>query len=267
MLALILTLLAIAVGLVALLWTGTLLAQGYIYDAPAEGLVWRAPAGAAVLALFLAVWAFIDYRYPRATDSIFVFSHEQVTEIDKFVSVRKTELGEPQEIPFARQSQGGDRYLFLDEKGERWARSRSGMMIAIIVEEKKGDEVVRTRFNAEMKDGKFAPQGSGHGEQPLRYLEEGGNRYIFESQLGKIIHYRKSRLLGNIVLNLMHLAVWFVVLWLLMRFTWSHALGFAFVCCLAFTLAVVPYLLSKAREAADKHPKAATAWIAKPVWS
>jgi len=227
-------------------------------------MVWRAPAGAAVLAAFLALWAFIDFRAPRATDTIFSFTTQHIDEVDKFISVRRSEVGQEQEIPFTRRSRTSNE--FVDEKGERWARSRSGTMIAIIVEEKKGDEFVRTRFNAEMKDGKFAPQQVRGVEQTLRYVEEGGNRHMFETQLGRIISYRPSRWVGNIVLNALHFGLWFVVLWLLMRFTWSHALGFAFVCWLAFTLALVPYVLSKSREAADKRAKNATAMlVTKPL--
>jgi hypothetical protein len=264
MLALILTLLAILVGLVALLWTGTLLAQGYIYDSPTDGLAWRAPAGAGALTLLFAIWAFIDYRIPRATDTIFTFSHEHVDEVDNFISVRKTDAGEEQRIRFTRRRQSGNQPQFVDDKGETWARSRSGMMVAMIVEEKKGDEVVQTRFNAEMKDGKFAPQEARGAGQTLRYVEEGGHRYIFETQLGKIFSKRSSLLLGNIVLNLVHFATWFAVLWLLMRFTWPHALGFACVCWVVVTLALVPYMLARSRDAADKRPKPAVALLATP---
>src|SRR5262245_56794035 len=38
---LLLILLAVTGGLIALLWTGTLLAQGYFYDSPTDGLEWR----------------------------------------------------------------------------------------------------------------------------------------------------------------------------------------------------------------------------------
>jgi hypothetical protein len=265
MLPLILTLLAVAVGLVALFWTGTLLAQGYFYDSPTDGMAWRAPAAAGVLALFLAIWSFIDYRLPRTTDTIFTFSTEHVESVDRFVSVRKSELGEEQEIPFTRRPLGSNRDEFIDEKGERWARSRSGMMVAIIVEEKKGDEVKRTRFNAEMKDGKFAPQRTRGVEQTLRYIEERGSRFMYESQPGKIFSYHKSQFLGNVVLNLIHFVLWFLVLWLLMRFAWPHALGFAFICWLAFTLVLVPFILSKSRDAADRRAKASAAMVRKPL--
>jgi hypothetical protein len=57
------------------------------------------------------------------------------------------------------------------------------------------------------------------------------------------------------------LVLWWLVIWLLLRFQWSHALGFAFICWLAFTLALVPFLLSRSRTAAEKRSKPTTAQV------
>jgi hypothetical protein len=66
---------------------------------------------------------------------------------------------------------------------------------------------------------------------------------------------------ANLLLNFLHLGVWFACLWLLLRFQWGHALGFAVVLWLALTLTILPMLFTKT-EAASPYkatPKAASA--------
>ena len=59
-----------------------------------------------------------------------------------------------------------------------------------------------------------------------------------------------TTILMTFLLNFLHLGVWFVCLWLLLRFQWSHALGLAIVFCLAMTLVVLPMLFTRTERAA-----------------
>jgi hypothetical protein len=254
MLTILLTLLIVAVGLLALLWTGTLVAQGYIYDSPTDGLHWRAPAAAGLLTAFLFVWMVIEYRRPNSTDTIFNFSGLRSAEFNKFISVRKNEANQEQEIAYERQTMGPDRIRFLDKNGRVWERSSSGMMVAIVIDE-NGE---KKRFNAEIKNGKFAPQRP---NQPLRYYEEGGRRYIAENDLGKVYSKSFGAMAFSWFLNLVHLGLWFGALWPLLRFQWPHALGFAALCWLVVTLALLPYMFGRARDAAEKRQKKAVAMM------
>jgi hypothetical protein len=238
--------------LVVLLWVGTAWAQGYFYETTTEDLYWRAPAAAGALALFYLLWLAFESRRPNTTDTIFRFSHEDSQAFDRFISVRRNEEGE-QEIVFEKRGLGAGRFEFRDRDGRPWARSRSGMMIAIIVEEPNEDPTappVRRRFNAELSpDGKtFATRQAGGTTQPIRYIEENGTRFIVEDQLGKIISYRRGRLVLNLLVNLIHWIIWFVVLWLLLEFPWPHALFGGSVCWLVMTLGVLPFLLDRVRE-------------------
>jgi hypothetical protein len=256
MLSLFLALLLVALAMLVLLWVGTLWGQGFFYDSPTDGIHWRAPAGAGALAAFFLLWMFFERSHPNATDTIFRFTSEQATDFDHFISVRKNEEGREEEVRFDRFQLGSGHIEFHDNKGSNWARSSSGMMVAIIVEDKDptgGDKPIRHRFDAEMdKDGKFAPRSAGGVNQKLRYLEENGNRFIVEDEPGKVFSRRSGRFYLNLFINGAHFLVWFLVLWLLLRFQWAHALGFAFVCWLAMTLAVVPELLDRSRNAAPK---------------
>ena len=254
MLTILLSIVIVALGLIALLWSGAVLAQGYIYDAPSEGLGWRAPASAGVLSAFLLVWLIIDYRSPNSTDTVFNFTSQRTTPFTKFWSVRKNESGEQQEILFEKHTGPNGRIEFRDEKNNNWARSSSGMMIALLVPE--GAE--KTKFAAEMDGNKFAPRRA---NQPLRYVEEGGRRYINDNDLGTTYSTSRSGLAGTVFVNLIHFVLWFLVLWLLLRFQWSHALGFAALCWLVATLVLMPYLLGRSRDAAEKKAKATVALV------
>ena len=249
MLTILLTTVLVALGLGVILWIFTLWAQSYIYDSPADGLAWRAPAAAGAVAAFLFVWTLIEYRKPGAVNTLFNFSSQRTTEFSKFVSVRKSETGEEKEIPYERQATGGGRMQFRDPKGTVWARSSSGMMVAILVDE----DGETKRFNADMKDGKFT---TSRPNEPLHYREENGRRYIVESELGKIYSTNRGGYVLVIFVNLLFFLVWFAVMWPLLRFQWAHALGFAAAAWLIATLVLAPYMLSRARDAAEKKARA-----------
>lgn len=258
---LLLTLLAVVIGLVVLFWVGTQWAQGYFYDSTVDGLQWRAPAAAGVIAAFLGLWCIVEYSNPGATDAIHNFSHQEVRHFDAIISVRRTPgKKEEDEIRYQRQ-RSGKTSTFVDAEGKAWSRSSSGAMVAIIIEEGQGDNKVRRRFNADLDEkGNFTSAGArGREMEALKYREQGGNGVIDERQPGTVVRPRIGRLFANIVLNMIHLVLWWVVLWLLLRFQWSHALGYAFVAWLAFTLALVPFLLSRARTAAETSGRPAAA--------
>jgi len=258
MLVILVTVFVVFLVLVALLWLTTIWAQGYFYESPTDGLHWRAPAAAGALAAFFFLWLLIEWRRPNSTDSIFSFSSQRSQEFDRIISLRKGEDGE-QEIVFPKRPQSRGLFEYRDDKDRRWARSMTGSMIAIFVEEKVvegGEEkTIRRRFNAEMTpEGTFNPRKSGDVTMPLRYLEEGGDRFILEDDPGKVFSYRRGLLLLNLALNFLHLVVWFVVAWLLLRFQWPHALAIAAVAWLVVTLAGVPYMIGRARDAAEQRP-------------
>ena len=71
-----------------------------------------------------------------------------------------------------------------------------------------------------------------------------------EDNLGQLSTFRWGVFLACAFLNFFHLALWFVCLWLLLRFQWSHALGLAVIFWLAMTVFGVPALLAKVETAA-----------------
>src|SRR5262249_22302648 len=89
--------------------------------------------------------------------------------------------------------------------------------------------------------------------ESLRYFEEDGSLVMTQDQLekGTLPVYHTGLFWANLLLNLLHLGVWFVALWLLLRFGWPHALGLGLILWLAVSVpgSLVPTLLHGATEA------------------
>jgi hypothetical protein len=233
--------------LTALLWAGTTWVQGYLYEnvTAAGELVWRAPAAGAALALFLALWCFLDYRgytpsWPLPYDSIFrVGLREEQPPVKEFVAVRQ---GQQQKYTARKTVRGGlgiSRTEYVDEQGKPWSRSD-----AIIV--KEGDNDVRFEAEKDEKGNYKVEKGAS-----LRYIDPRG-RVMTEDLPGQWSVTRTGLFFANVLLNGAHLAVWFLCLWLLLRFQWSHALGLAVVSWLVMTLVFVPMVLDQVKDVASK---------------
>jgi hypothetical protein len=234
MLGLLLILLLLAIAVAALLFVGSAVIQGYLYNQPADGLLWRAAAAGAAVAGFFAVWCWIESRAPGQFGSILEFSPREMTTFDKFWSERTGDLGK-QDILYTRGKDARGRVVYLDPDGKPWQRTGSGgMMTAIIVEE----DNEKHRFEAEM-----TPQGAFKLEdnRPLRYVEKDGRgRVMTDDAIGEISTTKYGLLFGNLLLNLGHLVIWFLCLWLLLQFQWPHALGLAAALWLTFAMVVWP---------------------------
>jgi hypothetical protein len=216
-------------GLVAVLWAGSLWFQAYIYSEPDPELYWRAPAAGAALALFLALWGMLAYKSPGSYPPLFDLSPTDRQEFDKLKAQIKDEV---RTYHMRRSAQGFPEYR--DERN----RPLPTHPQAIIVEE-DGEE---HRFNPEMEqDEKHYKIKQG---QALQYRDDLG-RVMSEDRVGQLSIPRWGRFWGNVLLYLGFLAVWFLGLWLLLRFQWMHALGIAVVFWLVMTIVVLPMLLTK----------------------
>jgi hypothetical protein len=230
----ILIVLLIWAGLVVLLWAGSVWFQGYIYSEPAPQLVWAAPVAGSALALFFALWCIIDYKSPGRYVSLFDFSardpHEPFSEL---WAVKGTNTTRYTPIKDAR---GHAEYLDRNGKPVPTHPDR------ILVKE-DGEEIT------------FEPERDANGNfkirpgNPLLYYDSQG-RQMRENNLGQLSTFRSGIFLACLFLNFFHLALWFVCLWLLLRFQWSHALGLAVIFWLVMTVFGVPALLAKVETAA-----------------
>ncbi|HZY89695.1 MAG TPA: hypothetical protein VFE78_33045 [Gemmataceae bacterium] len=251
MLTLILVLLLLWFALGVLLAAWTLWFQGYIYSEPAPGVFWRAPAAAAALTVVVCLWVFIDYRAPGRYRTLFEFS------------------GQEEQRPYPelriRTPEGRERAFLLrkDERGRPEYRDKDNRLLP-----DRPDKIIVVEGGQQYV---FLPERDAKGNfkvargESLRYNEEGGQgRYMVEGQWGRVASYHFGWLVLDVFLNGLHFVVWWAVLWLLLRFQWSHALGLAFAFWGVMTLFVLPPLLTRAEEVARQRAetKAALAPLA-----
>jgi hypothetical protein len=243
-LTVVLILLLIGAALAVLLWVGSVWFHNYVYNGPPEGLNWRAPAAAAALTAFLALWCLLDYRAgdPDAAqppyDTLFRFSARDdfpAKPYPRFWAVRRNK-----ETRFERS---GSEYRD-PATGRTWNRSTTdGLVEAIIVEE--GGERVTYKLEP-------PPGGVFKDDQKARYVEDGGRRRVLtedDVRAGQVSVFRTGRFLVNLLLNFLFLALWFVCLWLLLRLQWPHALGLAAAAWLVMTLIITPLVLDRTQAA------------------
>lgn len=237
MLSLILIVLVVWVALSLLLAAWTLFFQGYIYSEPVQAIYWRAPAAGTALTAFVVLWMMLDYRtiQDRGDEGRYQPLHN--------FSGYETETYE-------------HLWIYRDGKKEHYERRRDGKYV------NKGGRPLPERppkiiasHKADGEEHVFEPKRDEKGnfkiekDQPLRYYDKDNpSRYMDESFPGQISIYHTGWLVMSVLLNFGFLAVWFVCLWLLLRFQWSHALGLAVVFWLVMLLFIMPMLLRKAEE-------------------
>jgi hypothetical protein len=229
-----LILLVIAFSLAVLLAAGTLFIQGYIYSAPADDIYWRAPAAAAAVTVFLGFWCFLNYRAADAKATELPYDTLFTSAATEDASYPVAELWVERaggRTHYRRYTIPGviTRFEYRDSGDKRLTHDKS--VVVVIIKEGDPKESTETRFLAQT--------------ETSRYFEEGGPRYMTVDNFGRIYTPRPGRSRVMLFINLVHLGVWFLVLWLLLRFQWLHALGLALVFWLAMTWLVVPQILAK----------------------
>lgn len=260
MIVLVLILVMVALVLMALLWIGALWIQGYIYNEAAESMHWRGVAAGAIITVLFAGWCFLNYRDPGAYDPLFNFNPNTTKQYDTIVSVKR--VGEETQRTTYTLHKAGHTSQYRDSLNRPWKRSDPDGIVEAIEVEEDGRTI---RFLAELKDVPLPVEKDSQTPNekdkspaervmtkqfktiPARYVEEGGRRVMAENTNFIVETTRWGVVLLYILLNVLHLALWLVCMWLILRFQFSHALGLAFVFWLAFTVIILPMLLDQAR--------------------
>jgi len=224
-------------ALVAILWAGSLWFQAYIYSEPDSDLYWRAPAAASALALFLGFWGVLAYKSPGSYPPLFDLS---TTDRQEFPELQAEIAKGNVRHYYAKKDSRGFMAYFERSRGKPLPRRP----LAIIVKEDDEED----RFEPDRdKDGRFVTKGA----QPLQYRDARG-RVMSEDRLGQLSVPRWGRFFVNLLLYVALLVVWFLCLWLLLRFQWTHALGIAVVFWLVMVIVLLPMLLTKVAAAAQQ---------------
>jgi len=244
-----------AASFTVLLWAGTLFFQSYIYTEPTKGIHWQAPAAGGALAAFLTLWCLLVANDVASPDSfVFQFSPR----VDKYNNTVKdlwaVRKGAKEAVHYRlKKNPPGTRppheYVEANLATKRWRNS--GTVEAIIIKEGK-ENITFWRLP--------------HTKSDLYYQYQDGDGWIMRDYDdgngpdGTPSMFRWGRFLLNLFLNLLHLALWWACLWLLLRFQWGHALGFALVIWLVLTLLILPMVFAQAGELARQSARLA-GWI------
>jgi len=251
-----LVLAVVCVALMVVLFVGSMFLQGYIYTEPSPQMWWAAPAAGAVLGLFFAVWCYAvasstDARPKDIPYDTFFNFRTHVDMVKDPVTVIWAVKKNGEKVKYARFREAQDRYSYKDTSSVQrpW---RSTGVVAIELEH-DGEKYRFEEANAE----------SGSYQEFVN--DKGWTMKVFESgPTGQPRKFRATRVLANLFFNFMHLALWFVCLWLLIRFQWSHALGLAICMWLLFTLAILPMMLDYAARVAVARQATTTTWLDVP---
>lgn len=227
---------ALTLVFAVVLWGASVLLQGWLYNDLANRLPARAAVGGLILALFHTGWTAIYKVDPGRFDTLVSFKTEALDgTYDELQSVRSVNKKEQKPVRFVRRGSSND--FESAETGKPWNRSDAdGMVVAILVKENGKEQPTRFDANLEPGSGNFRPP------EDTKYEADGGKRYMDLSALGKVYRKRTLAYVGNFLANFLHLAVWVAVLWPVMRFSLSHAIGFGLILWAVTMLVVQPVL-------------------------
>ncbi len=258
-----LTFALVFVALYAMFWIVTLVAQGYVYEQPADRLAIRAAGAALLVSGFLMLWVALDRRSPGKYDTFFEFAPYTTAPFHEFDAVRweadpavqgkvafkKDAAGKLAEKVTHYKRSGGKTSRFVDDKtGKEFVLSDGGMVTAaVIFQPEEGKSPVR--FDAIFREDKrtgnktYPPKGN----DDRRFADPGGSRYVMVDQPGVIYIPTTGAVVLALLINFALFVVWFAAFWPVLRF----GAGFAFLLAGAFGLltmfALMPVLFKPGR--------------------
>jgi hypothetical protein len=189
----------------------------------------------------LLLWVVIDYNSPGNYRPLYEFSS---SEDQKPFPELRVPTASGQEVYKLRSGAGRPEYRLSGRAAGRPMPTAPEKIIAVDGEQQWVFEPER---DAQGHLHRRSPPWWSLNKQvePLRYKDEKG-RVMLEGQLGQLTTFRTGRLVGNLTLNFLFLAAWFVCLWLLLRFHWPMALLQAVIFWTVALLFVLPPLLTRA---------------------
>jgi hypothetical protein len=241
---LLLVFLVTGASLAVFFYVGASFLQSYIYTEPSQELYWQAPAAAGVLAAFFTLWCLVvanaEGASPRDVpyDTIFRFS-PRVDLLKEPARELWAKYQDGQEKRYDRERLSQTRWRYVDTN---YTPSRPW--------QGDGVEGVAVEIDGEKSFFKRVPGSDGsYGE----FVNDKGwvMKEYDDGPTGTPSVVRQGRFVATLLLNLAHFLLWWLCLWLLLRFQWSHALGLGFVLWLISTLAFLPMVLTSAAEVAE----------------
>lgn len=272
---LLLVFLMLALGLFALFLGGGLVAQGYLYQEPADRLPIRAAVGALVVAGYVTFWVALDQKRPGRYDTFFNFMPYSTVEFDEFEAVRWSgtggvlrldATGAPVEsVVRFRRPPGGTALQFAAEgTGEKFelrgSSAAGGQFMTGAIRVKGPTDPEPVRYNAALVESAAAKTKTYAKDR--KFVEEKGSRYVEAAQPGTLFVPSTGAVVTALLINFGLLVVWVVALWPVLKFTFAHALLLAGSMAVVTMLALMPVLFKQGRAVvpmSDPPPAAAPA--------
>jgi hypothetical protein len=251
--SLVLTFVGVSVAIGVLLLAASIILQPYLYSEAADRLPLRAAVGGLILGAFLTFWAYVNTRadHPDKYGTLFEFSPTGTKDVTEFEAVRRVNQKGPdgqwkeQTVAFKRvNGRNGAEFVETGDPTQKYQlNTASYMTIAVVVPEAGG---AKTRFDAELDS---RGQAYKSGAEKV-YREKGSKRYVELGLPSTIYSPSTTAALLALLLNFLHFALWFAVLWPVMRYGSGAALGGAAALGLVTMLAVMPLLFNSNRPPA-----------------
>jgi hypothetical protein len=240
---LLLVFLMMVLGLFALLLGGGLVAQGYLYEQPAERMPLRAVGGAVLVGGFVTLWVGIDRRAPEKYDVLFNFRGETTVEF-------KRPPGE-KDAPFLEGGTGAPFEL-------RGSTNSGGQYMTGAIRVRAAGDAEPVRYNAKLNGDRTYLKG----DDGVQFKEEKGSRYVKDRELGALHVPSTVTVVVALLLNFTLVVVWVVALWPVMRFPFGTALMAGAGLAVITMLALMPVLFKPNRgPKPPAAPKAASALV------
>ena len=227
-----------ALVLSVLLWAGAVWLQTWLYEAPAGDLYWRRPAVGVGLAAFYALWVIVDCRTGGHCGSLFK-SVSTLKQYDQIGAVVKRNGKDSPEETYRKE--GAD-FMLVGPDGRVTSTKLPEAPERIIIKDADATAVFEPERDAK---GNFKRETG----QNLHYYDIKSGRTIDEGDLGRVQQFHWGWLIWNVLFNVLHLGLWFAGLWLVLRFQWGHALGFAVCLWLVMTLFPIPMIFDYVEKA------------------
>jgi hypothetical protein len=272
-------LLLVTLVLFALFLGGGIVAQGYLYQEPADRLPVRALAAAVLVGSFLTIWVWIDKVHPGRYDTFFQFAAYDRKEFSEFEAVRwvsqdassqklKTDdNGSPVEVLVKYKRGPGKTDKFYEEGSNAEFKMNGGtklgeayMTAAIIVKPDPNSDPIR--LNAQMTtDKRSGSKTYATDIEFVRFVEDKGSRYVEVKQLGVLYVPSSGTVVLALLINLLHFVVWFVAFWPILQFTRGHAFALTTLFGLVTMLLVMPLLFKPNRNKPPQPEPQKVAWV------
>lgn len=259
---LLLPLLLVTLVLFAFFLGGSLVAQGYLYQAPAEMLPVRALGAAVLVGSFITLWVWIDKRHPRKYDTFFEFAPYERQEFDEFEAIRwsspdgvklvEDAAGKPVEttVKFKRGVGAKANRFFEEGQGDEpfktnGATKNSESYMTAAIRLKPTPEAEPVRFDAVLVEDKRSKAKSYAPDR--RFMEERGSRYVEADQMGVLYVPSTGTVVLALFLNFLLFVVWFSAFWPILQYTRGHAFALTVLFGLITMLVVMPILFKPNR--------------------